>query len=366
MATKTRKAAPKPTEASIIEQIRERFTATDQRLLVGIGDDAAVLRTGELADSARRLNSTQQVVTTDLLVEGVHFDLAYSSLADAGYKAVAVNVSDVAAMGATPAQAFGMLGVPSGTTVRQVDELLAGVSEAVQEYGLTLAGGDTVAAPQWILGFTLTGDLVGPALLRSGARPGDIIWHSGSLGLSQTGLYLLSAGEAGKSETDPVRAQLRPRAHVELGRFLQRERLASACLDLSDSLAQCLLQLAEASNVGLSLDFSAYQLAKPVAEFVGSKRGWRAGGPLGFSVPGRYSPAKKSSRFHSPAEYLLASAEDYGLLFTAPPPATARLLSRSSLAVTRLGVVVDKDEGRFYRDQEHRTHELTRIGFEHL
>jgi len=306
------------------------------------------------------------VVTTDLLVEGVHFDLAYCSLADAGYKAVAVNVSDIAAMGAKPAQAFGILGVPREATVKQVDELLAGVGEAAAEYGVMLAGGDTVAAPQWILGFTITGDLVGPPLLRSGARPGDIVWHSGCLGLSQTGLHLLNADETGASDPDPVAAQLRPQAQVELGRFLQRERLASACLDLSDSLAQCLLQLADASNVGLSLDFSGYQPAGAIRDFISSRRRWRAGGPAGFSVPGRYHPNVKSRRYHSPVEFLLASAEDYGLLFTTPPPATTTLLGKAPVPVTRLGVVVAEGEGRFFRDQDHRTHKLTRLGFEHL
>jgi len=354
-------------ESGIIAAITSRFQATDNRMVVGPGDDAAVLRSSDYADSGRRLNTVDQVVTTDLLIEGVHFDLRYMSLADAAYKALAVNLSDIAAMGGTAAQVFGVLGVPAGTPAGRVEELLDGVSAALPD-GAVLAGGDTVAAPQWVIGFTVIGEVRGPALLRSGARAGDLVWHSGSLGLSQVGLSLLwpGAGDDDEVFSAALAAHRRPVPQLELARFLQENKLASACLDLSDSLAQCLLLLADASDAGLSLDFVNYPFAPGVKAFRGLMRRWHPGGKAAFRVPVRFNPDGRPARFRSLAEYILASAEDFQLLFTAPPAATARLLSGSPVPLTRIGTVVDPAEGCHYRSEDGRTHELTRIGFEHI
>lgn len=340
----------------------------DPRLLVGIGDDAAVLSSGGRPDTARRLNSGNLVVTTDLLVEDVHFTRRYMSLGDIGYKALAVSLSDIAAMGGKPAWVFGNLGVPRGTSVAAIDELLDGIAAAAEPSGVVLAGGDTVAAPQWIIGFTVMGEVAGMPLVRSGAQSGDLVWHSGVLGLSQVGLNRLWAGDTGNEtgEQEATVAHKRPVARVELGAFLQAEGLASACLDLSDSLAQCLLLLATASDVGLALDFDNYAFAPAVAGFRQGLRRWTAGGAAAFSVPRRCNPDGKPGRFTSLAEYVLASAEDFELLFTAPPAATARLLAGSPLPLTRLGTVVAAGEGCHYRAEDGRTRELTRVGFDHL
>jgi thiamine-monophosphate kinase len=360
-------------EQAIIELVGKRFTATDNRIVVGPGDDAAVIRSDGLPDSARRLNAADTAVTTDLLVEGVHFSLKYMNLADAGYKALMANLSDIAAMGGQPTFVFGMLGVPRGARLAEVQELLAGVSQAAEECGAQLTGGDTVAAPQWIIGFTVLGDIPGAAITRGGALPGDIIWHSGSLGLSQVGLHLLWSGQAGRDELEAdtpdsaaVRAHIRPVAQVALGRFLRRGGLASGLLDLSDSLAQSLMHLATASGKGLSLDFSSYPYHAAVERFCDSQRRWKDGGPHGFQLPKKVNPGGEVLRFRTRAEFLLAASEDFQLLFTAPPAATPRLLSASPVPLAKIGTVQAAGEPNYYRAEDGRTYELAALGYAHL
>jgi thiamine-monophosphate kinase len=388
--------APKPakeapiSESEVIAKLAARFPQADPRLLAGIGDDAAVLRwCGENA-GARRADGADLVVTTDLAVEGVHFSRRVMRLADAGYKALAMNLSDIAAMGAQPSFAFGCLGLPAGATSAEADELLSGVAEAAKLGPVTLAGGDTVRAPQWVIGFTVLGELSGQPLLRSGARPGDLLWHSGALGLSQAGMHMLwgAGGGRSKSPLPELRAQdiaalvaahRRPAPQLALGAWLQREGLATSCIDLSDSLAQCLLLVAQASGVGLALDFGGYCFAEPLARFVqtlprgGARGGSAAGGNArdrstaqGFRVPARMDPARHATSYASLSEFVLASAEDFQLLFTAPPAATARLLAESPAPLAPLGRVVTAAVGQHYRDERGVTHELTPLGFEHL
>lgn len=348
-------------EAQIIRRIVERFGTPDARTRIGLGDDASVLRGAGLFDGGRE--ATDLVVTTDLLVEGVHFNLRYMSLADVGYKSLVVNLSDLAAMGARATFAFGNLGVPRGTDMSAVDDLLDGVAEATHHDDVRLVGGDTVAAPQWIIGFTLLGDLAGPPLTRSGARPGDILWHSGALGLSQVGLHMLWGGGTTEKHT-AVQAHLRPTPQLALGRLLQTGSLANACIDTSDSVSQCLLQLAQVSDVGLHLDFTTYPFHKALEEFSGIHP---AGSPeSGFVVPAKLDPAGEARRYSSLAEFVLASAEDYQLVFTALSTATERLLEYQLTPLIRLGAVTAPEDGCHYRDETGELKPLTALGFEHL
>lgn len=353
-------------EAQVIARAAKAFGAKDPRVTIGIGDDAAVLH-GTLAQhQASTTAADQLIVTTDVLVEGIHFELRLMNLADVGYKALMVNLSDVAAMGGAPAYAFATLGVPAKAGITDIDMLLTGVREASLDGDAALVGGDTVRAPQWLLGFTVLGHLTGRPLQRSGAQPGDIIWHSGRLGLSQTGLHLLWSGAAAADSQGAVAAHRRPRARLELGRFLQSTGCATSSIDLSDSLSQCLVQLANASKVGLALDFSGYSFAPEVLDFRRHLRAWRAGGSGAFNLPARWRPEKKAARFASLADYILACAEDYQLLFTAPPAASDMLLRDSPEPVTRIGSVLASARNRRYRDECGRSWKLHATGFEHL
>ena len=146
------------TEREIIALLARRFGQAGDAVVTGIGDDAAVLRVPGDPEGF-------QIVTTDLLIEGIHFDRRYMSLGDIGYKALAVNLSDIAAMGADPQAAFGCLGLPPGFSKGDADSLLDGVAEACGQSGASLAGGDTVGAHQLVIGFTVLGETKGLSLI---------------------------------------------------------------------------------------------------------------------------------------------------------------------------------------------------------
>jgi len=359
-----------PGEREIIARVAARFASAEARLITGLGDDAAVLRL-EGAGPARRVDARHMVVTADMLVEGVHFDLRYMTLADAGYKALMANLSDVAAMGGRAAFAFGCLGVPRGITTAQIDDLLDGVEQAAKPHGVVLAGGDTVAAHRWTIAFTVLGTVQGPPLLRSGARPGDRLWHTGSLGLSEAGLRLLWGEAGGRPRTKEVdearQAHRRPAPALDFAPALHAAHLAGAGLDTSDSLAQCVLLLAEASGVGVHLDFTRYAFHPAVLQFIarcGRKR--RDGGT---TLPAKLCPSGRREVYASLAEFVLSSAEDFQLLFTAPPAGTRelmRLAKAHGVALTPLGTVVETARGRTYSDETGMVRQLTPIGFQHL
>jgi thiamine-monophosphate kinase len=325
------------TEREIIARLARRFGQAGAGVSTGIGDDAAVL---ELPGSAGRF----QVVTTDLLVEGIHFDRRYMSPADIGYKALAVNLSDIAAMGAVPTAAFGCLGLPGGFAKADADALIDGVEQACRESGVSLAGGDTVGAHALLIGFTVLGIVEGKPLLRSGAQPGDLVWHSGSLGLSEAGRMLLSAG--GDCPGSLAAAHRRPAARLELGRWLQQHHLATACIDLSDSLSTCLTQLADASGTGLGISFSGYNFD----------------GDLSRAIAGL---STDSGGQESLAEFLLRSAEDYQLLFTTGPEHRERLAGEAPAQLSCLGEICQPEQGRHVTTERGDRLELAETGWQH-
>ncbi len=219
-----------------------------------IGDDAAVIA----SEGRGRL-----LVSADLVVEGVHFDLRYSGLDDAGWKALMVAASDIAAMGARPAFALLSLAAPAGT---DVDRLGAGVAQASAELGCAVVGGDLSLGPVVLASVTVAGFLPEdgrPPLLRSGAAPDDALLVTGSLGASAAGLRLLRTADRdgasrAASPLDSVgaalsAAHLRPRALVAEG-VAARDGGASAAIDLSDGLALDARRLADASRVGMVID----------------------------------------------------------------------------------------------------------------
>jgi len=199
-------------------------------------------------------------LTADAVVAGVHIDLALVSLSDVGWKALTVAISDIAAMGGTPAHALVALGAPPGT---DLDEIAEGIGEAADHWCCPVVGGDLTSAFEVMVSVAVTGTLEGlaPAVLRSGARPGDALFVTGRLGASAAGLRLLRAGPVpvpgigiGESERAALElAHRRPRARLAEGRAA-REAGASAMMDISDGLGIDLDRLARASRVGFALD----------------------------------------------------------------------------------------------------------------
>jgi thiamine-monophosphate kinase len=227
---------------------------------VGVGDDAAVLE----PTPGHKL-----VVTTDVLVEGLDFTAALSEPEDWGWKAVAVNCSDLAAMGAEPRWLVIALTAPDSTPVPALERIYAGVGEACRAFGAALVGGDVSAGPALSLAVTALGEAERP-VLRSGARPGDRLAVTGPLGAAAAGLALLQSEDpAAKELLDRfpglAAAHRRPRPALAMGLALARAG-ASAMIDVSDGLAGDAIHLAESSGVGVEVRDAAVPLAPGVAE----------------------------------------------------------------------------------------------------
>jgi thiamine-monophosphate kinase len=247
-------------EFGLIARLTGGLAAAAPGVEVGVGDDAAVL----LPTPGRKL-----VVTTDVLVEGRHFTAALSGPEDWGWKAVAVNVSDLAAMGAVARWLVLALTVPDAAEVGTLQRVYAGIGEACEAFGVALVGGDVSAGPALSLAVTALGE-AGQVVTRAGARPGDRLVVTGPLGAAAAGLALL------QRDDEPARALLgrfpglaaahrRPAPDLGMGPRLARAG-ATAMVDVSDGLAGDALHLAEASGVGVEVSDAAVPLAPGVAE----------------------------------------------------------------------------------------------------
>jgi thiamine-monophosphate kinase len=298
-------------ERELIEQI-QRLVGTDSgELLQGIGDDCAVI--SKTADTA-------WLLTMDTLLEGVHFELDLHPPEQLAEKSVAVNVSDIAAMGGKPLFVLLSLGLPRGFDETWFGRFSSGLARALEDYGCLLIGGDTVASPGPVaLTLTVVGEAqVSNILYRSKAGIGDSIWVSGPLGLSAAGFELLHM-ERVMPELQPlIDAHLRPCARVDLGIKLAESGLVHAMMDVSDGLATDLAHLARASGVGARI-FADHLVPHPVLN----------------------QAAKMLEK--DPLQWMLQGGEDYELLFTAAPKNSAQLTqlaASSGLYLSQVGTVV--------------------------
>jgi thiamine-monophosphate kinase len=249
--------------------------------LVGPGDDAAVVRTPD----------GRVVATTDVLVEGRHFRLDWSTPYDVGRKAAAQNLADVAAMGARPTALLVGLAAPASFAVADAVRLAAGLADEAAVAGAAVVGGDTVAADLLVLSVTALGDLDGLApVLRSGARPGDVLVVAGTLGGSAAGLAALRAG---RDDLAAVAVHRVPEPPYGAGPALARLG-ATSMVDVSDGLTGDLGHVAAASGVGFEVDVAALPRHPAVAETAAA---------LGFDA----------------TEWVLGGGEDHALVATLPP-----------------------------------------------
>jgi thiamine-monophosphate kinase len=296
-------------EHAIIARIRARVPVAPPWVVLGIGDDAAVV-TPE--------RNTLDVVTTDALVEHVHFDRIFVPADAIGHKALAVNLSDLAAMGAAPRVAVLSLGLPADLPLAEVDALVDGLLALAARSGVALVGGNITRSPgPLFVDVTVIGS-VRPrkVLTRSGARVGDFIYVSGTVGAASAGLARLrrQAGSAGPCEE----RFLRPEPRLRLGQQLGRQRAATACVDLSDGLADGLRQLAQASSVGALIDADLLPIEASAREWLTAEQ-------------------------QDPVTAALQGGEDYELLFTVSPRRRSRLRAVNrligDLQLTRIGTV---------------------------
>ena len=319
-------------ELDLIAAIERMLAPAGDRVLRAVGDDAAVVRARPLA-----------VTSLDTVVDGVHFELSTHSAGDVGHKALATALSDLAAMGAEPGEAYVALGLPPSLS-GLVPELMASMQSLAARSGTALAGGDVVTAPALFVSVTVTGwaDDQRQLVYRDGARAGHLVGVSGELGGSGAGLALLRGVDArlgGFEREALLERHRRPTPRLELGRALAAAG-ASAMIDVSDGVATDARHLAERSGVAMELRLAALPLAPgvaAVAEAVGA----------------------------DPAEFAATAGDDYELLVSAPPERAGAVAAAAQAAGTGLSWLgeVRGGSGVVFRDASGR--EVSLRGFEH-
>ncbi len=336
-------------EFDLIHALHRRHSLRAPSVIRGIGDDAAIITS--------RANQWT-VLTTDLLTEGVHFDLRTATMADVGFRAAAANLSDIAAMGATPQYLLVSLAIPRTGTSRAVHQLYQGMMAACRPHRVQLIGGDTSASSGgWFLSLTLIG-MVPPrkALFRSGARIGDGLYVTGTIGDSLAGLRLLNeqppranrypwaATLSSRHRQFLIGRHLRPTARVAEGQWLSTHRFATSAIDISDGLSGDLRHICEESHVGVELDLGTLPLSPAC----------RA-----------YAAARKLD----PVNLALTGGEDYELLFTVSPrqrPRLERTALMQGFSLTYIGNIHPHRFGMQALSPHGTRHRLANRSYEHF
>ncbi len=293
-------------------QPADEESAARRQLIIGIGDDAAVWQGDD----------SLQLATTDFLVQDVHFSLGIISWQDLGWRALAANLSDIAAMGGLPRYALVSLAMPGNTEVDDVAALYRGMLELAGQFGMAIIGGDMSAAPLLVISITVLGGTNGPfdpILTRSAARPGDKLAVTGALGGSAAGLEMLTKQLKFREEesTGLKEAFTRPWPRVVEGQALV-EQGVKAAIDVSDGLLSDLGHICRMSRVSARIETESVPLHPAVTTNFGDRG-------LGLALGG---------------------GEDYELLFTAPAGVIARVRAAVSCPVTVIGEITDGESGQ--------------------
>jgi thiamine-monophosphate kinase len=312
-------------ELSLIARIRSLARGRSAALRVGIGDDAAVLLLPP---------GSEALVTTDFSLEGTHFRREWHPPESVGHRCLARGLSDIAAMGGDPRAAFLSLALPAGVPQSWVDGFLRGLLRLASRYKVPLAGGDIAESPAGVCAdIVVLGSVPsGQALLRSGARPGDVIYVTGQLGISAAVLHALLDGRKVSPKSKNAAPHFWPEPRIAVGRTLRG--LATAAIDISDGLSTDLTHLCQESGVGaLVREYSI---------------------PRGVSFQG------------SSLHYALHGGEDYELLFTAP--AKARVPEKlAGVRITSIGEIIADAKRRLYLTDSHGQRKpLIAAGWQHL
>jgi thiamine-monophosphate kinase len=330
-------------EFGLIEHLTKNIELQNASSVLGVGDDAAVI------DHFGK----QTVITTDLLVEGVHFDLMYTPLKHLGYKSVVVNLSDIYAMNATPTQIVISIAISSRFSVESVDELYEGIYAACEKYGVDLVGGDTTSSQKGlIISITAIGEVAPDKFVkRSTAQKGDLVCVSGDLGGAYVGLlflerekkiFLESPGVQPdlEGETYVVGRLLKPEARKDIIEFFEKETITpTSMMDISDGLSSELLHICKQSQLGCVL----YEDKLPVAD----------------------ATRQAAFKFElDPTACALSGGEDYELLFTISQADHDKLVLNEQISV--VGYMTEAAQGAHIITKGGSKHTITAQGWNHL
>ena len=323
-------------EFGLIESIRKMTSRKSSSVLIGVGDDAAALKFS---------SSSILLATTDMLLEGIHFDLTYTDFYSLGWKSAAANLSDIAAMGGIPRFCLTSLGIPSTVSVEHIKDFYRGFNAVLKAHATVLVGGDTCSSRE---GFVVNVVVLGGSektriVTRSGAKPGDRVFVTGTLGDAAAGLELLRT-RAGIRKQRPwekilTQKHLRPRPRVEWGILIARSRCVHAMIDISDGLSSDLSHICEKSGVGAKI-FSK-------------------------NIPcSRSLHAAEDELSKTPVQYALSGGEDYELLFTASPR-SANKLKKLGMPLTEIGEIT-RTRKLVLVDEQGITNPLVPTGYDHF
>ncbi len=296
-------------------------------ILIGPGDDAAVIR-----------EKRDLIFTTDMLAEGIHFRREWMTLEEIGRKAIRVNVSDIAAMGGIPRYALISVGLPKSLSLKEIDKLLVGLAHGVREAGVTVLGGDTNSASSLVINITLIGVSSGRVLTRGGAKVGDFLYTTGSLGNSALGLEALRRGKKKGFELF-IQSHRLPPDRIRVGHYLAKNRNVHAAIDLSDGLAGDLSHILQESSVGAEIFVDRLPAAKDFR--------------------------KKAAELKiDPLRLQLSGGEDYELLFTARGAIPQNI---AGVPISKIGKILPHKMGlRWIGSKGSRVRIPFQKGFEHF
>lgn len=330
-------------EFGLIEHLTKNIELQNASSLLGVGDDAAVI------DHFGK----QTVVTTDLLVEGVHFDLTYTPLKHLGYKSVIVNLSDIYAMNAIPTQIVISIGISNRFSAEAITEIYEGIYAACEKYGVDLVGGDTTSSQKGlIISITAIGEVAPYQFVkRSTAQKGDLLCVSGDLGGAYIGLLFLEREKKIFLESPGVQPDLegeayvvgkllKPEARKDIVEFLAKENIhPTAMMDISDGLSSEILHICKQSNLGCVL----YEEKIPIAD------------------------ATRNAAFKfelDPTACALSGGEDYELLFTIPQSEYDKLVLNEQISV--VGYMTEPEQGAHIITKGGSKHAITAQGWNHM
>lgn len=330
-------------EFGLIKHLTKNIELQNASSVLGVGDDAAVI------DHFGK----QTVISTDLLLEGIHFDLAYTPLKHLGYKSVVVNISDIYAMNAIPTQLVISIGISNRFSLEAIDEFYEGVYAACQKYGVDLIGGDTTSSQKgFIISITAIGEVAPDKYVkRSTAKKGDLICVSGDLGGAYVGLLYLEREKRIFMESPGVQPDLenqtyvigrllKPEARKDIIEFLaQSEIQPTAMMDISDGLSSEILHICKDSGLGCQL----YEEKLPISEEMRMAA-------FKFEI--------------DPTACALSGGEDYELLFTIPQEDHDKLVLNEQISV--IGYMTEAEKGTIIITKGGGQHPITAQGWNHL